>query len=149
MPRPVGLHGAGGLLQRATRAGAHPGVGQALGGQGEITLRTRVSRNFNIGTHKYRLVARIEIIDSGPGIDEALRKKIFYPMVTSRSDGTGLGLSIAQALVSRHHGLIECSSAATPETWGAAIEVPLASPNVPPGKSPAKSTETIPLSTSR
>jgi two-component system nitrogen regulation sensor histidine kinase GlnL len=83
---------------------------QALGGQGEITLRTRVSRNFNIGTHKYRLVARIEIIDSGPGIDEALRKKIFYPMVTSRSDGTGLGLSIAQALVSRHHGLIECSS---------------------------------------
>ncbi|MEZ5541178.1 MAG: nitrogen regulation protein NR(II) [Pseudomonadota bacterium] len=83
---------------------------QALGGKGEITLRTRVSRNFNIGIRKYRLVARIEIIDTGPGIDEELRKKIFYPMVTSRSDGTGLGLSIAQALVSRHHGLIECSS---------------------------------------
>jgi two-component system nitrogen regulation sensor histidine kinase GlnL len=31
-------------------------------------------------------------------------------MVTSRSDGTGLGLSIAQALISRHQGLIECSS---------------------------------------
>lgn len=83
---------------------------QALGGKGEIILRTRVSRNFNIGTRKHRLVARIEIIDNGPGIDEELRKKIFYPMVTNRSDGTGLGLSIAQALVSRHHGLIECSS---------------------------------------
>jgi len=82
---------------------------QALGGKGEIILRTRVSRNFNIGTNKHRLVARIEIIDNGPGIDEQLRKKIFYPMVTNRSDGSGLGLSIAQALVSRHHGLIECS----------------------------------------
>ena len=77
---------------------------QALDGKGEITLRTRVSRNFNIGTRKHRLVARIEITDNGPGIDEELRKKIFYPMVTNRSNGTGLGLSIAQALVSRHHG---------------------------------------------
>ncbi|MGB5474890.1 MAG: nitrogen regulation protein NR(II), partial [Gammaproteobacteria bacterium] len=83
---------------------------QALDGKGVITLRTRVSRNFNIGTRKHRLVARIEITDNGPGIDEELRKKIFYPMVTNRSNGSGLGLSIAQALVSRHHGLIECTS---------------------------------------
>lgn len=83
---------------------------QALEGKGEITLRTRVLRNFNIGSHKYRLVARIEIINNGPGIDPALSKQIFYPMVTSRSEGTGLGLSIAQALISRHQGLIECDS---------------------------------------
>ncbi len=83
---------------------------QALDGKGEIILRTRVLRNFNIGARKHRLIARIEIIDNGPGIDEELRKKIFYPMVTNRSDGSGLGLSIAQALVSRHHGLIECNS---------------------------------------
>ena len=50
------------------------------------------------------------MIDNGPGIDEALRKQIFYPMITGRSDGTGLGLSIAQALISRHQGLIECTS---------------------------------------
>jgi two-component system nitrogen regulation sensor histidine kinase GlnL len=83
---------------------------QALGGRGEILLRTRIQRNSNIGTRKHRLIARIEIIDNGPGIEEGLRRKIFYPMVTNRSDGTGLGLSIAQALVSRHHGLIECAS---------------------------------------
>lgn len=83
---------------------------QALEYKGEITLRTRIMRNFNIGSRKYRLVARIEIIDNGPGIDEALLKQVFYPMITGRDDGTGLGLSIAQALVSRHHGLIECSS---------------------------------------
>lgn len=83
---------------------------QALEGKGEITLRTRVLRHFNIGARKYRLVARIEVIDNGPGVDAALSKQIFYPMVTSRSDGTGLGLSIAQALISRHGGLIDCNS---------------------------------------
>ncbi|MDH3979919.1 MAG: nitrogen regulation protein NR(II) [Gammaproteobacteria bacterium] len=83
---------------------------QALAGRGEILLRTRIRRNTNIGTRKHRLIARIEITDNGPGIEEGLRRKIFYPMVTNRSDGTGLGLSIAQALVSRHHGLIECAS---------------------------------------
>jgi two-component system nitrogen regulation sensor histidine kinase GlnL len=83
---------------------------QAMDGKGVITLRTRVLRSFNIGARRYRLVAQIQIIDNGPGIDEDLRKKIFFPMVTSRSEGTGLGLSIAQALVSRHEGLIECES---------------------------------------
>jgi two-component system nitrogen regulation sensor histidine kinase GlnL len=83
---------------------------QAMGGKGEITLRTRIQRNITIGPQKHRLVARVEVIDNGPGIDEEQRRKIFYPMVTSRSDGTGLGLSIAQALISRHQGLIECNS---------------------------------------
>ncbi|HSG11912.1 MAG TPA: nitrogen regulation protein NR(II) [Gammaproteobacteria bacterium] len=83
---------------------------QAMQGKGTITLRTRVLRNFNIGARKYRLVVQINIIDTGPGIEEELQKKIFFPMVTTRSEGTGLGLSIAQALVSRHEGLIECQS---------------------------------------
>ncbi len=83
---------------------------QALEGRGEIILRTRVRRHFNIGSNKYRLVARIQIIDNGPGIPEELRKQIFYPMITGRSEGTGLGLSIAQALINRHRGLIECES---------------------------------------
>jgi two-component system nitrogen regulation sensor histidine kinase GlnL len=83
---------------------------QALGDDGDITVRTRIQRNFNIGSRRHRLVARISITDNGPGIDEELRKQIFYPMITGRSDGTGLGLSIAQALISRHQGLIECNS---------------------------------------
>ena len=83
---------------------------QAMQGKGTITLRTRVLRNFNIGARRFRLVVQINIIDTGPGIDSELQKKMFYPMVTSRSEGTGLGLSIAQALISRHEGLIECQS---------------------------------------
>jgi two-component system nitrogen regulation sensor histidine kinase GlnL len=83
---------------------------QALSGTGEIILRTRVRRQFYIGSRKHRLVACVQVIDNGPGIDEELREKIFYPLITTRSDGTGLGLSIAQSLISRHQGLIECSS---------------------------------------
>lgn len=83
---------------------------QALEGRGTITLRSRIQRQFTIGPKRHKLVARIDIIDNGPGIPEHLREEIFYPMISGRADGTGLGLSIAQVLVSQHHGLIECQS---------------------------------------
>ncbi|TCO82746.1 two-component system nitrogen regulation sensor histidine kinase GlnL [Plasticicumulans lactativorans] len=83
---------------------------QALAGQGTITLRTRVQRQCTIGAKRHKLVVRVDIVDDGPGIPEAIAERIFYPMITGRADGTGLGLSIAQGLVSQHGGLIECTS---------------------------------------
>lgn len=83
---------------------------QAVGGKGNITLRTRVQRQFTIGPKHHKLIARVDIIDDGPGISADLIENIFYPMVTGRADGTGLGLSIAQSLVNQHGGLIECTS---------------------------------------
>jgi two-component system nitrogen regulation sensor histidine kinase GlnL len=83
---------------------------QAIGRQGNITIRTRVLRKFTIGQQKHRLVVKIGVIDDGPGIPEDIKDKIFFPMVTGRADGTGLGLSIAQRLIHQHGGLIECSS---------------------------------------
>ncbi|RFA30665.1 two-component system sensor histidine kinase NtrB [Alkalilimnicola ehrlichii] len=83
---------------------------QAVGGEGNITLRTRTQRRFTIGDTSYKLVARIEVIDNGPGIDTELQEQIFYPMVTTRAEGSGLGLPIAQTLVNQNGGLIECSS---------------------------------------
>lgn len=78
--------------------------------KGVITLRTRIVRHFTIGQHYHRLVAKVEVIDNGPGIPETMMESIFYPMVTGRAEGTGLGLSISQAIVSQHGGLIECAS---------------------------------------
>jgi len=83
---------------------------QALDGRGTIKLRTRIERNFTIGHTLHRLALRVDIEDNGPGIPLELMDRIFYPMVSSRSDGTGLGLSIAQDIVTRHGGLIECTS---------------------------------------
>ena len=83
---------------------------QALGDEGTVTLRTRTRRQITIGSLRHKLVASIEVIDNGPGIDQEMIDKIFYPMVTGRAEGTGLGLPIAQALINQHQGLIECRS---------------------------------------
>ncbi len=84
---------------------------QALEGQGgTVLLRTRTRRQFTLGGHRHKLVAQIDVEDSGIGIAPEMIEKIFYPMVTTRSEGTGLGLSIAQVLIHSHGGLIECAS---------------------------------------
>ncbi|AZL71026.1 MULTISPECIES: nitrogen regulation protein NR(II) [Pseudomonas] len=88
---------------------------QAIGGQnelrlGRITLRSRAVRQFTIAHVRHRLVARVEIVDNGPGIPAELQDTLFYPMVSGRPDGTGLGLAITQNIISQHQGLIECES---------------------------------------
>ena len=75
-----------------------------------ITLKTRVVRTFTIDGVKHRMVARIDIIDNGPGIDPDLIDEIFYPMISSRPGGTGLGLAITQAVIGQHGGVIESES---------------------------------------
>ena len=77
---------------------------------GRITLRSRAMRQFTIGHTRHRLVARVELIDNGPGIPAELQDTLFYPMVSGRPDGTGLGLAITQNIISQHQGLIECDS---------------------------------------
>jgi len=53
--------------------------------------------------------ARIEIEDDGPGITEAVQKRIFEPYFTTKTDGTGLGLAIVKKIVVEHGGGIEAS----------------------------------------
>jgi two-component system, NtrC family, nitrogen regulation sensor histidine kinase GlnL len=76
------------------------------GSGGTITLRTRVQRKFTIGTTLHRLVIRVQVIDTGPGVDPEIAGSIFFPLVSGRADGSGLGLPIAQSLVHRQGGLI-------------------------------------------
>ena len=83
---------------------------QALGDAGRIMLRTRALSNVSIGPARHRLVASLQVEDNGPGVPEALRSSIFYPLVTGRPNGTGLGLAVAQELVTRNGGLIEFES---------------------------------------
>jgi two-component system nitrogen regulation sensor histidine kinase GlnL len=83
---------------------------QAMQGKGEITLRTRVARQVTLARKRYRLAAMVQIIDNGPGIPDAIRDRIFYPLVSGREDGSGLGLTLAQTFVNQHQGTIECES---------------------------------------
>ncbi|KLN98247.1 nitrogen regulation protein NR(II) [Moellerella wisconsensis] len=77
---------------------------------GTITVRTRTAFQVTLQGERYRLAARIDIEDDGPGIPLAIQDTLFYPMVSGREDGTGLGLSIARSLVDQHAGKIEFSS---------------------------------------
>src|SRR5690606_32722210 len=76
----------------------------------EIILRTRALSHATIGPVTHKLVARLEIIDNGPGVAADIIDNIFYPLSSGRAEGTGLGLSIAQNILKNHNGLIECES---------------------------------------
>lgn len=53
---------------------------------------------------------RISISDDGTGIPESDRRRIFEPLVTTKTKGTGLGLAITSAIVKRHQGTLELES---------------------------------------
>jgi two-component system nitrogen regulation sensor histidine kinase NtrY len=91
---------------------------EAMQGQGQIHLITRLC--------PARHVVQIEISDTGPGIPETYREKIFEPYFSTKRHGTGLGLSLVHRIISAHHGSIAVAQA--PMAAGATflIELPIA-----------------------
>jgi two-component system nitrogen regulation sensor histidine kinase GlnL len=75
-----------------------------------ITIKTRAGHQITLSGTLHRLVCHLDITDNGPGIPEALKPTLFYPMVSGRAQGSGLGLSLAQQYVSQQKGLIEFTS---------------------------------------
>ncbi len=76
----------------------------------QITIITRIERQMTIQGKRHPLVAKIKIVDNGPGIPSAIKDTLFYPMVSSKQNGSGLGLSIAQTLINHHGGKIDVDS---------------------------------------
>jgi PAS domain S-box-containing protein len=67
---------------------------------------------LTIATERTDEMCRVHVGDSGPGIPEEVRQKIFQPFFTTKTDsgGTGLGLAIAHRIMTNHQGSIEVSS---------------------------------------
>ncbi|MEY8014635.1 HAMP domain-containing sensor histidine kinase [Mycobacterium servetii] len=94
---------------------------------GEITVHTAARDH----------TAEVTVVDSGPGIPDADRERVFDRLVRlddardRGSGGAGLGLSIARGLAEAHHGTLEC----LPHEPGAAfrLSLPLAPPSDPAG----------------
>ncbi|TVR41773.1 MAG: PAS domain-containing protein [Planctomycetota bacterium] len=79
--------------------------------------------------------ASISISDSGPGVDESLRKEIFTPFFTTKDHGTGLGLAIVHSIVNLHEGSLSIDRC--PQLGGARFTVLL--PGLrPKGEAPAQ-----------
>jgi signal transduction histidine kinase len=76
---------------------------EALEGSGG-TVRVRLRRGESTVT--------VEVEDDGPGIDPALRERLFEPFVTSKpaGRGTGLGLPISRRIVQECGGSLEVRS---------------------------------------
>ena len=69
--------------------------------------------------------AIISISDTGPGVPEEMRHKVFLPFYTTREGGTGLGLAVVHGIISSHSGSIEAGRGPNDEGAEFLIRLPL------------------------
>jgi len=91
-------------------------AGQAMPQGGELTIRlgpaTPGEGAGDSGAEAPRPLVRLEVSDTGIGMDEATLGRIFEPFFTTRGagQGTGLGLASAYGIVQQHDGHIAVAS---------------------------------------
>ncbi len=87
-----------------------------------LTVRTGLG-----ASHK---TAEIVIADTGHGITDDTRERLFMPFFSTRRRGTGLGLSIAAKIVQEHQGSIRAEKN-TPAGTRFILEIPFADAGAP------------------
>lgn len=66
----------------------------------QLTISTITSGDF----------VEIKIADTGAGIPEKMKSRLFEPFATSKADGIGIGLSISKSIIDAHQGEIFANS---------------------------------------
>jgi signal transduction histidine kinase len=98
---------------------------------GRIELSTSLTNAF----------VKLTVKDSGLGISDSVKDRLFTPFVTTKEGGTGLGLAIALRLIKQHDGTIEARN--LPQS-GAVFEIQLPlKPCALPKRAPAKAASEI------
>ena len=77
----------------------------------EVSLRPgELEDVFPAGSSPEGKYIRLEVSDTGCGMDESTRQKIFNPQFTTKVTGRGLGLAALLNAVERHNGAVEVKS---------------------------------------
>lgn len=69
---------------------------QAVGDSGSVALTATVLPD----------AVELALEDSGPGVSEAIRRRLFEPLMTTKARGIGLGLPLVKRILERHGGSI-------------------------------------------
>ncbi len=77
---------------------------QAMGEDGGVL---EVEITSKMGDDKF---AEVRITDTGSGIPDDIKDKIFRPFFTTKDKGTGLGLAIVRSIIEEHNGEITVES---------------------------------------
>lgn len=95
----IAEEGVGATGVRAGAAGGGTGAGGPGGGTiGEIAVATSYDPALK--------VARVEVADTGCGIPEEIRPRLFEPYFSTKKTGTGLGLAIVSTIIADHNGYV-------------------------------------------
>ncbi|MBI4709979.1 MAG: hypothetical protein HY759_02590 [Nitrospirae bacterium] len=89
------------LLLRQALTNLFRNAAEAMPEGGELSVNLSIKRN----------TAEIIVRDTGHGISENIRQKIFLPFFTTKEKGTGLGLALVRKVIAAHGGNIEVQSA--------------------------------------
>ncbi|XDD51619.1 response regulator [Leptospira sp. WS92.C1] len=84
---------------------------------GLLTIKTSVVNSENLESKhlqiRFKEYVKIEVIDTGIGMDETTSAKIFEPFFTTKGigKGTGLGLSLVYSIIDNHQGFVDVHTA--------------------------------------
>ena len=75
-------------------------------------MATMARRELTVSANRVGEMVEIRVTDSGPGLPEPVRARLFQPFVTTKPDGMGVGLSVCRAIVEAHGGEMHGDDAA-------------------------------------
>src|SRR5690606_9029103 len=81
------------LLKNAHEAGQEAGQ-EAAPARGEVRMRVRRLPGWT----------RLEVLDRGPGMNEAVLQNALLPFYSTKRNGTGLGLALTREIIEAHGG---------------------------------------------
>jgi signal transduction histidine kinase len=73
----------------------------------------------------------VEVSDTGHGLTDEIRERLFLPFYSTKQRGTGLGLSIAAKIVQEHGGTLRAETN-SPKGARFLLRLPLMTPDVQP-----------------